>query len=264
MSQPVDPLFVLCDCIRQGSMIQILPDGIRLGRYTFGLDTLVGVLQFNSTKHYSLLVCVYAYFHRDKSLADYIKECLKLKVERVHSSDRRNLLAYLEDQSTPIPGIVTPILTVPLAEVESDETQGAKKRKLEEVQKSTDQSGDRGRANDLTSLFSMERTHKSRSTILMTNKTLDRVSAIIENVEKQDGSQSRRSEKEQGNPIIIVPAGLSSNITLWNVKQFLQDGVYMTIQEVKKNSPNKPEQPVILQYTRGGKSIMFHVYDRYC
>ena len=70
------------------------------------------------------------------------------------------------------------------------------------------------------------------------------------------------ANKTNAVPIILVPSALTSLLTLFNVKQFLEKRTFQTTDEMRKKANGVKESPVILQrqIARGG-TLTFQVLD---
>ena len=64
-----------------------------------------------------------------------------------------------------------------------------------------------------------------------------------------------------GPPIIVVPGGVASIITLYNVKDFLEDGKFVPTMDKKKAIGQKPPSVSIKHYTHDGRTVNFIVID---
>jgi len=65
------------------------------------------------------------------------------------------------------------------------------------------------------------------------------------NMKKSHHSSSRlhKSGQLQGAmPILVVPNGRSATLNMFNVKQFLQDGLYTEVQEAMRLKPHKEQK----------------------
>lgn len=63
-----------------------------------------------------------------------------------------------------------------------------------------------------------------------------------------------------GTPIIVVPAGFSDLFTMLNVKDFLEDGVYVPNMQKKAEGCRKA-QSIILQHEEDGEQYTFKIID---
>lgn len=61
-------------------------------------------------------------------------------------------------------------------------------------------------------------------------------------------------------PIIIIPAGTNSLISMYNVKDILQDLRFVT-QEDKKMQGSKRDNEVLIQRQRNGQTVPYRVVD---
>ena len=78
------------------------------------------------------------------------------------------------------------------------------------------------------------------------------VSSSSNNASTMNGTSASRSKK----PIIVVPASVTSLLNLYNIKSFLKDQKFTSVEEVRKSNPSKP-QHVSLEY--GG--ITYRIVD---
>lgn len=65
-----------------------------------------------------------------------------------------------------------------------------------------------------------------------------------------------------GTPIIVVPAAPSSIINMFNVKRFLEDGVFVDTAKAKAAARGvKPTKVSVTTKMKGGRQIKFNVID---
>ncbi|KAL0083570.1 RNA pol II accessory factor, Cdc73 family-domain-containing protein [Phycomyces blakesleeanus] len=62
-------------------------------------------------------------------------------------------------------------------------------------------------------------------------------------------------------PIIIVPAAPTAKFTLFNIKQFLEDQVYIDSQELRESGIKKPEQVTVERKKANGQTVPYYVVD---
>jgi parafibromin len=75
-------------------------------------------------------------------------------------------------------------------------------------------------------------------------------------------STAASASRARGNPIIIVPAGTTSALTIWNVKQLLEDGEYVSLAEAKAQSGGKRAKSVVVERKVGDKVRKYEVTDQ--
>eukprot|EP00055_Hartaetosiga_balthica_P014420 m.78989 g.78989 ORF g.78989 m.78989 type:complete len:477 (+) comp8590_c0_seq1:120-1550(+) len=80
------------------------------------------------------------------------------------------------------------------------------------------------------------------------------------NDDKKNPSEKQETKRVSKTPIIIVPAGMSEVITLSNVRQFLENGVYIPPLEAAKLS--KREDSVLVNRKKKGGLVKYRVVDR--
>lgn len=72
-----------------------------------------------------------------------------------------------------------------------------------------------------------------------------RVALSKQKAEARKSSSSSTTHSKSSIPIIIVPSSISSTITLYNVKAFLESGRVVTTEDARKATPNKPSKLMI-------------------
>lgn len=78
----------------------------------------------------------------------------------------------------------------------------------------------------------------------------------------QRAAKAERRAAVTGTPIIIVPAAPSSIINMFNVKRFLEDGVYVDTTTAKAASNGtKPSKVRVTGKTKDGTKVAFNVID---
>ena len=69
-----------------------------------------------------------------------------------------------------------------------------------------------------------------------------------------------KSDPRDTIPLIIVPSALTCPLTLYNIKDFLQEGVFTSTVE-KRNSGTKKENVVIIERKKGNAVVQYQVID---
>eukprot|EP01026_Neomeris_dumetosa_P044810 TRINITY_DN37982_c0_g3_i7.p1 TRINITY_DN37982_c0_g3~~TRINITY_DN37982_c0_g3_i7.p1 ORF type:complete len:418 (-),score=34.97 TRINITY_DN37982_c0_g3_i7:438-1691(-) len=75
-------------------------------------------------------------------------------------------------------------------------------------------------------------------------------------------SHSRSSKHVKRHPIILVPSGYSAVVNLYNIKQFLEEGVFISVEECQKAGMKKPKMEIVKKSNKSGKVVTFHVKDK--
>jgi len=140
----------------------------------------------------------------------------------------------------------------------------AKKAKLTEPKLSPQESL-------LKKIQKREGVRRTRNSVLMSNVSFQGfVMAAKEEIKRkrkrimmEDSTQNvnRRKRNQRGCPIIVVPAALTSPITMYNVRAFLEEGKYVKLEEAKKQNPIK--EPAIYIEKRLGDIgfVRFKIVD---
>ncbi|KAJ6233186.1 cdc73 domain protein [Anaeramoeba flamelloides] len=76
----------------------------------------------------------------------------------------------------------------------------------------------------------------------------------------QNPKYFNKKKKPNKIPIIIVPSAVTSVLTLWNVKEFLEDGVFIPYQEIKKKKSKKERNLIVIRKI-GNKQIKYEIVD---
>ncbi|KAF9192564.1 accessory factor associated with RNA polymerase II [Haplosporangium sp. Z 767] len=76
-------------------------------------------------------------------------------------------------------------------------------------------------------------------------------------------SQSRSASSSSRIPIIIIPAAVTSMLTMYNIKQFLEDQIYVDGQEIRNQGTAKPNRLVIERKQKPNEThrTPYHVID---
>ncbi|KAG0255787.1 accessory factor associated with RNA polymerase II [Mortierella polycephala] len=76
-------------------------------------------------------------------------------------------------------------------------------------------------------------------------------------------SQSRSASSSSRIPIIIIPAAVTSMLTMYNIKQFLEDQIYVDGQEIRNQGTAKPSRLVIERRQKPNEThrTPYHVID---
>eukprot|EP00041_Stephanoeca_diplocostata_P009905 m.156625 g.156625 ORF g.156625 m.156625 type:complete len:447 (+) comp17942_c0_seq4:30-1370(+) len=67
--------------------------------------------------------------------------------------------------------------------------------------------------------------------------------------------------KTNRTPIIIVPSGMKDSITLYNVRQYLEEGTFVETQQAMKDFPEGKPPYVVVNRKRGNTTTMYKVVD---
>ncbi|KAF1317998.1 Parafibromin-like protein, partial [Globisporangium splendens] len=162
-------------------------------------------------------------------------------------------------------------------------SESVKKRKLAHDAKEGDRHKDHKRV--IKRILDRECTFRNRTTVLnASKKTFENVLKMIEVVNAETKEKIEKAsktsllaptsvvrkeqlplsrmvkEKIPGTPIIVVPAGFSDLFTMLNVKDFLEDGVYIPNMQKKAEGCRKA-QSIILQHEEEGETYTFKIVD---
>ncbi|KAF9426658.1 accessory factor associated with RNA polymerase II [Podila epigama] len=115
----------------------------------------------------------------------------------------------------------------------------------------------------------VKKPHDQRPPTAQTSTTGARPSAAP--ADPRSGSQLQRSSSAGGKPrssasripIIIIPAAVTSMITMYNIKQFLEDQIFVDSQELRNKGEPKPTKIVIERRQKVNEThkTPYHVFD---
>ncbi|ORX43559.1 CDC73-domain-containing protein [Hesseltinella vesiculosa] len=215
---------------------------------TYALDTLVFLLQ-----------------HASSDNSAYFRECREQRVDHVSIVDKRKILDYLTGKVKDVPNIVT--AKRPLDDdATMSETDAIKRLKIAQ---DTKERVDR--------IIKREHELESRSSVLQGTKSFEKLSELVKSLlfskssnrlgKQQQAAQpisSRHHNKfssEDKIPIIIVPAAPTAKLNLFNIKEFLQNEMYLDAQEIRASGEKKPDQVTVERRRPNGQIAVYHIVD---
>eukprot|EP00123_Amoebidium_parasiticum_P017626 comp23920_c4_seq1/m.42210 comp23920_c4_seq1/g.42210 ORF comp23920_c4_seq1/g.42210 comp23920_c4_seq1/m.42210 type:complete len:485 (-) comp23920_c4_seq1:324-1778(-) len=74
-------------------------------------------------------------------------------------------------------------------------------------------------------------------------------------------SRPEKPRPDDGIPIILVPNATTSLVSIYNIKQLLQDFQFITTDEVQKEQPQKPRKVTLTRPNANSENVVFYVYD---
>ncbi|KAL1922485.1 uncharacterized protein VTP21DRAFT_10024 [Calcarisporiella thermophila] len=234
----------------------------------YTLDSLVFLVRHGSAQDFS----------------GYMKACIETRIPPVSIIDRKNILDYLTGVTSTNANI---LLTSqrekrPVDEVLEDHDAGIKKPKPAIITVSKDT------IEAVKKINSRERVLVNRSTILRGNKSFLHVQKIaIEKLikgklrqqkeEKAHGDRGKQRpssrstpasedpksprRRQQRTPIIIVPAAATSLVTLYNVKELLENGKFVDSQSIRDSGVKKQQQVLVQRKCSDGTIANYKIVD---
>jgi hypothetical protein len=125
-----------------------------------------------------------------------------------------------------------------------------------------------GKKSALSDALKQELVYYTRTSCLHTPRSLvqvlqiDKKSQEVES-ERAKGKKEKRSVKRPSAPIIIVPAASSNSaLNLHNIKQFLEEGIYVTPAQAMEQCPDKPNSVMVVHKHPLWGSVAYKVLDK--
>ncbi|CCI39527.1 unnamed protein product [Albugo candida] len=196
-----------------------------------------------SKKPYDLLAIVTCFKYATLPFGEYVTKCRAEKAGMVSTVDKKELIAFLKgdiDTSAQIHSLETDAIPPEKSpQIQPKETGSPSKRQKTEPEGDTD-----------------------RETLI--SAKIDDQKSAIDPQNVSDKVMQRIFAKERTfrnrTPIIVVPAGYSDLFTMYNVKDFLQDGVYVPIHQ-KKDQGLRKDQAFTIVKEYNGEEFKFKVVD---
>ncbi len=282
-----EALDALQECVSSGKEWKESDDGFDFGNgKTFAKDTVTPFKNSGEDgKFYTLHSIVHLAENEKMKLSEFNRLARNKGISAVKFNDRQKLLNVLkgkEKLSKPSEDTVTSSSQQEEKDDESGE-RASKKAKHDDAQSAAAARATMSPTELLIrKLKKHEGSHRDRSSILMSSHRFVEV-LRIEDESKRSKQEERKRQALQGTnvvaggsgqtrdlaraaqrvgvPIIVVPAALSAPINLYNVKNFLEKGIYVHTSDARKLMPRKPEFVVVEKEIPGHGFIRFKVVD---
>ncbi|KAF7732025.1 accessory factor associated with RNA polymerase II [Apophysomyces ossiformis] len=226
------------------------------GEDVYTLDTLIFLVQ-NA--------------HLDNSA--YFKECRAQDIEHVSIIDKKKILDYLTGKIDSLPNIadVRTSGKRPRDEDEKDLVPADKKGKT-----TTSKADD---AAFVKGVLAIERVLKTKESVMRGTRDFSSAIALTQKLlfgkgvgrsSSKSGSRHSSSQPSQHTtklsskdkiPLIIVPAAPTAKLTLYNIKQFLEESKFVDSQTLRESGVRKPEQVTVERRKPDGQIVPYHVVD---
>jgi len=181
-------------------------------------------------------------------IAAYLRDNVPFK--KVSLANRQVILNMIKDRLGAFSATAPVAPVLPRAR-EDDSTRKREKVQNDERKKESKVAPQGPKAvNKLADALKMEVRYFDRNSSLNAIRSfqevidLDGRSKTMEEEHNKKGQKQKRT-KPLGSPIIIVPPNETAVLNMFNVKSFLEDMVYVSVEEIKKKNPNEAKQEVI-------------------
>uniref|UniRef100_A0A0D3FM46 PHP n=1 Tax=Oryza barthii TaxID=65489 RepID=A0A0D3FM46_9ORYZ len=252
----MDPLAVLRDYAARGDLDKIIFSGDEVlfgSEYTFPANAPTAFTNKQSGRPYPLSAAVFLAQHNDLKHTDFIQAARLRRIPPVSLPDRKTFLDFLRHGHHSLP--TDPLLPSALPSF-APEPQPAMPEEPE---------GDKASGAYIRAL---ERTLKDRNALLDSARHEPSSAAAAAAMAKP---KVERSFGDGFVPIILVPSASQTLITIYNVREFLEDGVFVPSDERMRamKGSGKPEcvmvQKKLIRGERagaGGGATTFEVRDK--
>ncbi|KAG0174378.1 hypothetical protein DFQ30_004691 [Apophysomyces sp. BC1015] len=211
------------------------------GEDVYTLDTLIFLVQ-NA--------------HLDNSA--YFKECRAQDIEHVSIIDKKKILDYLTGRIDSLPNIT--------------DVRASGKRPRDDDEKDTAPADKKGKtttskADDtafVKGVLATERVLKTKESVMRgTRDFSSAIAATQKLLFGKGGNRGGSSASKSTNkiPLIIVPAAPTAKLTLYNIKQFLEEAKFVDSQTLRESGVRKPEQVIVERRKGDGQVVPYHVVD---
>ncbi|KAI7865733.1 RNA pol II accessory factor, Cdc73 family-domain-containing protein [Spinellus fusiger] len=232
---------------------------------------------------YTLDTLIYLVQNAQLDNSAYIKEGRLRNIEHVSIIDKKKILDYLTGRLESLPN-VEESKTEKRALTETAEANAHKKVRVMDDEEF------------VRKVAARERECTTRSSILKGKKNFDHVVTLAQTLilgkevphanpaasvkpgarsstassltkislpAKVSGTHARNAKLSSKDkiPIIIVPAAPTAKFTLFNIKQFLEDQVYIDSQELRESGIKKPERVTVERKKANGQVVPYYVVD---
>jgi len=252
-------------------------DNIKDATYVTLFEKEFNLSDASQYKTYSLATVIFLLENQNLDYSVYFQECLAVNIPAISIIDKKGILDYLTGQTSKLESLEIKDTETGTNDKEKrgaseieKEVKDAKKQKIDE------------HAEDIEivkQITSRERTLQNRKSILQCRGTksfeiahkiandifLSNKAKIKEGTTASQGSSqiykglSKSFSSGTLIPIIIVPSAPTSLITMYNVKQFLEDKQYLEPQECRNQGVKKESKIIIERKRSDGKGAL-----KYC
>ncbi|EPS68631.1 hypothetical protein M569_06137 [Genlisea aurea] len=261
----MDPLTLLREYTTKNSLNKIVRvgDEFRFGTdYSFpaAIETAYCSKHASQNRRYTLETLVHFITSQDLKHTDYIQNARALRIPAVTLPDRKSLLEYLTGKIQTSDSIVP--LDLPAVNPNLDRAA---------LHEPTAESVSSGEANPMELIMAKERPLKDRKAMLSFKKRdffsvltaalkRDEERQKMEALQRKDNLVAKNRIESRGGfpggeeaatkvrkigegvPIILVPSAFTTLITIYNVKEFLEDGVFIPTEvKLKQMQGQKPD-----------------------
>jgi len=228
-------------------------------------------------KNYNLATVLFLYKNQNLDHSSYFQESIAVNNQAISIIDKKGILDYLNGQTNRLDGLegkdgddnANEKEKRGASEIES-ENKDAKKQKIIENDEDIE---------PVKQITARERTLQNRKSILQSRgtKSFETVHKIANDVFLSTDKPKKKTEDsdqkmpqiykghakshEHGTPIIIVPSAPTSLITMYNVKQFLEEKQFIDPQECRRQGMKKESKIIITRERSDGKSLKYYVVD---
>ncbi|KAI8347465.1 RNA pol II accessory factor, Cdc73 family-domain-containing protein [Mortierella sp. GBAus27b] len=260
--------------------------------YTFPRTTPTNYRRGASDEMYTLETLLFLLQRAHQSVAEYSLEGAQKHIPIVSILDKRSVLDYLTGATATAPNIVHPSTETskrPRDDATDDQQDGETKRR-----KSITQTG-RPDENEMVRLIiSRERLARTTASILRGKKSFANIQKIGASILLKSKSKDEKAPAKKGDqkpsgaaptssssrpaatpapassassqnksrssssrvPIIIVPAALTSMLTMYNAKQFLEEHSFVDSLDIRNKGESKPARLVVEH-----RKKQYHIFD---
>ncbi|XP_006650383.1 protein CDC73 homolog [Oryza brachyantha] len=279
----MDPLAVLRDYAARGDLDKIIFSGDEVlfgSEYTFPANAPTAFTNKQSGRPYPLSAAVFLAQHNDLKHTDFIQAARLRRIPPVSLPDRKTFLDFLRHGHHSLP--TDPLLPSALPsfapepqptlpeEPEGDKASGAYIRSLERTLKDRNALLD-ARGRDFLAVLQNatrreEERRRNKDSVTTSARHAPSAAAVAMAKPKVE-----RSFGEGFVPIILVPSASQTLVTIYNVREFLEDGVFVPSEERMRamKGSGKPDcvmvQKKLIRGERtgaGGGATTFEVRDK--
>mmetsp|Transcript_10491 Transcript_10491/g.18525 ORF Transcript_10491/g.18525 Transcript_10491/m.18525 type:complete len:386 (-) Transcript_10491:113-1270(-) len=230
-------------------------------------------------KGLTLASLVHGYESIDMKVRDYMIDARQKEVMRISQLDKNAIVAYLRGEKDWAPQIKH---DRPDATSEGDGTQstsagtdqdataggGKADTALENKKK---RKTDKNLAPEellLRKVKKREGCQRDRDSVLQSSQRFVEALLIEKDQRKSSNDKRKAASKDapakkvvQGRPIIVVPATMTATLNMFNIKSFLENGVYITPTEGRSQNPNRAPALMVEKRLPDSGPCQFKVVD---
>ncbi|ORX78511.1 CDC73-domain-containing protein [Anaeromyces robustus] len=251
-------------------------DNIKDATYITIYDKEFNLQDPSQYKNYNLATVLFLYKNQNLDHSSYFQESIAVNNQAISIIEKKGILDYLNGQTNKLDdlegkdGDKNEKEKRGASEIESED-KDAKKQKINENEEDIE---------PVKQITSRERTLQNRKSILQSRgtKSFETVHKIANEVFLSADKAKKKSEvsdkkmpqiykghakpHEHGTPIIIVPSAPTSLITMYNIRQFLEDKQFLEPQECRRQGVKKEQRLTITRTRSDGKGeLKYYVVD---